>query len=272
MQHERRPVFDKKNDANKSSTSENDQESLQSKQRVKKDCTSDSVNYLSLFQLNPLLSMNPLVSSSPSIDTTSIKTEEHFADENIDAKNCNTESLDLFETVLEQKVLNDTLTSMLASIEESLQASLQGNFDAHTNGSSEGALSQSFLLNLLDEELTQFKIQLPNLLPKMHFICEIGSRILFKVRNFSGNINLSWQYIFQTIDWLRDIGYGREIGFDTNDQIQMLRLNWTELLVVGLGLHKKHFEPCKISYFCLYCQLKQFILRPQHRPLIWKQW
>lgn len=54
MQHERKPIVDRKQDAHKSSTSENDQEIMsQAKSRQKKDATNESMNYLSLFQLNP---------------------------------------------------------------------------------------------------------------------------------------------------------------------------------------------------------------------------
>lgn len=224
VQHERKPILDRKQDAHKSSTSENDQEIPQSKSRLKKDSANDSVNYLSLFQLNPLLmhaGVNPsqsyqqsLCASSPTkaVETTGIKMEEPFVDDVLESKATNQESSELFESVLEQKLLNDTF-DMINMIE----SSLQGNYEAYnSNGSPDENLTPIFLANLTDETVTQFKIQLPNLLPKMHFVCEVGSRILFK-----------------SIDWLRDIHVWQYFGAEA--QSEMLKLSWTELLVIGLA-------------------------------------
>jgi hypothetical protein len=174
---------DRKHDAHKSSTSENDQETTQSKSRVKKESANDSVNYLSLFQLNPLLmhagvaqsqtyQQSLATSQSPTKTAESIKSE--VTDEFVDKSNNNNES-ELIEIVLEQKILHDTF-DMINMIESQLQGQ-----DIYSNGSYDYELSESFLSSLTDESMADFKIQLPNLLPKMHFVCEIGSRILFKV-------------------------------------------------------------------------------------------
>lgn len=225
MQHERKPIVDRK-EAHKSSTSENDQEMMsQSKSRLKKDSNNDTVNYLSLFQLNPLLmhaaagvnsSQNYQTSPSKTADSTGIKIEEAFVDDMSDSKlNMNIDSTELIESVLEQKHLNETLYDMIAMIESSLQAGSSG-FDIHNNGNADDELTQTFLTNLMDENLTQFKIQLPNLLPKMHFVCEVGSRILFK-----------------SIDWLREIKVWQFFGIEA--QSEMLKLNWSEMLTLGLA-------------------------------------
>lgn len=193
VQHERKPIVDRKQQDGKSSTSENDQEIAQSKSRLKKESANDSVNYLSLFQLNPLLlhaasgvtqaqnfQHQPLgvAASSPTKanDSTGIKLEEPFMEDLSDKMN-NNESSELFESVLEQKLLNDTFDLI-----NMIEASLHSGFDSCNNGSTEENLTQTFMSSLIDENVTQFKIQLPNLLPKMHFVCEVGSRILFKVR------------------------------------------------------------------------------------------
>lgn len=222
VQHERKPIVDRK-EAHKSSTSENDQEMMsQSKSRLKKDSNNDTVNYLSLFQLNPLLmhaaagvnsSQNFQTSPSKAADSAGIKIEEAFVDDMSDAKlSMNNESTELIESVLEQKHLNETLFDMIAMIE----SSLQGGFESYNNGNADDELTSTFLTNLMDENLTQFKIQLPNLLPKMHFVSEVGSRILFK-----------------SIDWLREIQVWQFFGAEA--QSEMLKLNWSEMLVLGLA-------------------------------------
>lgn len=50
----------------------------------------------------------------------------------------------------------------------------------------------------------------------MHFVCEIGSRVLFR-----------------TIDWLRDLQVLQ--FFSTDAQSEMLKMNWIELLVIGIA-------------------------------------
>lgn len=218
VQHERKPIVDRK-EQHKSSTSENDQEIMsQSKTRLKKDANSDSVNYLSLFQLNPLLmhaasnAPQPFQPTTKTPECGGIKMEETFIDDlSEDRLNTNNDSTALFDTVLEQKQLNDTFD--LISL---IESSLQNGFEAPSNGNSLESLPQSFLNNLTDESVTQFKIQLPNVLPKMHFVCEVGSRVLFK-----------------TFDWLRDIHILQHFASDI--QVEMLKLSWAELLVLGLA-------------------------------------
>lgn len=217
VQHERKPIVDRK-DPHKNSNSENDMNSTemaQAKSRLKKGSENDSVNYLSLFQLNPLLmhaasgmhqTQNFQASPKKPTELTGIKMEEPFIDEVVDNKT-NVECLETFESAFEQK-----LFEMITTIESSLQA----GFEMYNNGNSEENLPEAFLNNLTDENLTQFKIQLPNLLPKMHFVCEIGSRILFK-----------------SIDWLKDIRVWSY--FDEEVQNEMLKLHWAELLVLGIA-------------------------------------
>lgn len=217
MQHERKPIVDRK-DPHKNSNSENDMNSTemaQSKSRLKKDSTNESVNYLSLFQLNPLLmhaasgihqTQNFQASPKKATELTGIKMEEPFIEDIVDNK-INAECLETYESTFDQK---------LFEIISTIESSLQNGFETYSNGNSEDNLPESFLSNLTDENLTQFKIQLPNLLPKMHFVCEIGSRILFK-----------------SIDWLKDIRVWSY--FDEEGQNEMLKLHWAELLVLGLA-------------------------------------
>lgn len=190
VQHERKPIVDRKQDQNKSSTSENDQENTQSKPR-KKDPMSDSVNYLSLFQLNPLLlqaasgvnssqnfhqSLGVSSSSIEAAHTANIKQEDPiYTDELSEKVNSNVES-ELIESFIEQNLINDTF-KLINMIESSLQGCYENSSD------SEDSSLQSLLANLSSTStIPQFQIHIPNLLPKMHFVCEVASRVLFKVR------------------------------------------------------------------------------------------
>lgn len=221
VQHERKPIVDRK-EAHKSSTSENDQEIMsQGKSRMKKEVNNDSVNYLSFFQLNPLLmhaasNVNPPQSFQPSTkiaDSVGVKMEDSFADDLSDERfNMNSDTSALFDTVLEQKQLSDTF-EMISLIESCL---VQGGFEPSSNGTYDDDFGQSIFNNLTDDAMTQFKIQIPNLLPKMHFVCEMGSRVLFK-----------------TFDWLKDMQILK--NFDTEVQVEMLQQNWAELVVLGLA-------------------------------------
>lgn len=161
-------------------------------QQQQRDSTANnSVNYLSLFQLNPLLmhaagatQFPPMQATSPSKESPgSLKNDDSpFLTDLIDEKMSKSETNELYESVLEQKMLNDTL-DMIQLVENALTSSpydaLNGNYET---------LTQSFMQSLMDDNCVQFKVQIPNLLPKMHFVCEIGSRVLFK-----------------TIDWMRDL-------------------------------------------------------------------
>jgi hypothetical protein len=200
VQHERKPLVDRKNDALKNAqNSENSNDMSTSKSRGKQQqqqrdsAANNSVNYLSLFQLNPLLMHAAGASQFPMPDTSPPKEspgglkndDPPFLPDFVDDKISKSESNELYESVLEQKMLNDTL-DMIQMVENSLTSSpydaLNGNYET---------LTQGFMQSLLDEGCVQFKVQIPNLLPKMHFVCEIGSRVLFK-----------------TIDWLRDLQVG----------------------------------------------------------------
>ena len=86
--------------------------------------------------------------TSPSKESPlGVKIEEPIVGEN--EEKLKSESNELYESVLEQKMLNDTL-DMIQMIESS-------NFETF-NGSSEG-LSQNFLMSLLDENVAQFKVR-----------------------------------------------------------------------------------------------------------------
>lgn len=193
----------------------------QGKSRMKKEVNNDSVNYLSFFQLNPLLmhaasGVNPPQSFQPSAkiaDSVGVKMEDSFTDEMTDERfNMNSDTSALFDTVLEQKQLSDTF-EMISLIESCL---VQGGFEPSSNGTYDDDFAQSIFNNLTDDAMTQFKIQIPNLLPKMHFVCEMGSRVLFK-----------------TFDWLKDIQILK--SFDTEVQVEMLQQTWAELVVLGLA-------------------------------------
>lgn len=192
VQHERKPIIDRKQDQNKSSTSENDQENTLSKPR-KKESANDSVNYLSLFQLNPLLlqaatgvnsaqnfhqSLGVTSSSVDATHPTCIKLEEPIFIDEASEKMNNPES-DMIESFIEQNLISDTF-KLISMIESSLQGCYENSNKSEKNN------LQSFLSNLSSTStIPQFKIQIPNLLPKMHFVCEVASRVLFKVRNFN---------------------------------------------------------------------------------------
>lgn len=234
VQHERKPLVDRKNDAMKNAQiSENSNDNNQ-KPRGKRESTSSSVNYLSLFQLNPLLMHAASASqfnmssatTSPSKESPKID-ETAFISDVVEEKNSKNETPELYESVLEQKLLNDTL-DMIQMLETSLTSpsydTMNGNHDA---------LSQNFLLSLVDENVIQFKVQIPNLLPKMHFVCEVGSRVLFK-----------------TIDWLRDLQVFQ--FFSTDAQSEILRSNWIDLLIIGITQicvtsQQQHLKPMIVS-------------------------
>lgn len=215
VQHERKPIVDRK-EQHKSPDNDNDSGMMQSKSRLKKE-PNDSVNYLSFFQLNPLLMAASNVNNSQAyqasspvkmLDPASVKMEES---ELTDNKPTNFESSELYESVLEQKLLNDTFV-MINAIETSLQA----GYENCSNGNSFDVPPEQFMSNLLDENLVNFNIQIPSLLPKMHFVCEVGSRIIFK-----------------SIDWLREVQVWQ--NFETGAQSEMLKQNWVELLILGLA-------------------------------------
>lgn len=187
------------------------------KSRSKRDSHPNSLNYLNIFQLNPLLMHAAGASQfnlppSPTKEAPPVaKVEEPaFTVETNDNKLKNGSSA-LYETVLEQKLLNDAL-DMIQMIENSFTTS---SYDSY-NGTYGENLTEAFVNSLTDENIVQFKIQIPNLLPKMHFVCEIGSRVLFK-----------------SIEWLRDLQVFQY--FTQEIQCEMLKNCWIELLVIGLA-------------------------------------
>lgn len=185
----------------------------QAKSRQKKETSNESMNYLSLFQLNPSLlyaaaNVNPAqpfqqpASPAKSPEQLGIKIEDEDFYEN-------NQTSEIFESVQEQKLLNTAF-----DIIEVIESSLQNNYESGEN--CDDKVTPSYLSNLLDENTTQFQVQIPQILhPKMQ-VCEIGSRILFK-----------------TIDWLKDNDVWKY--FEDEDQSAMLQLNWAELLVIGLA-------------------------------------
>lgn len=74
--------------------------------------------------------------------------EQSFVNEN-DEKLKN-ESNELYESVLEQKMLNDTL-DMIQMLENPPYENFNGNYDG---------VSQTLLLSLFDENLIQFKVKI----------------------------------------------------------------------------------------------------------------
>ncbi|XP_070504742.1 orphan steroid hormone receptor 2 isoform X2 [Chironomus tepperi] len=215
VQHERKPIVDKKNDVMKAQQSQENGSDLKS--RNKRDSHPNSLNYLNLFQLNPLLmhaagasQFNLPPSPTKEAPTTTKIEEPAFTPEPTENKFKNGSS-ELYETVLEQKLLNDTL-DLIQMVETSLASS---TYDSY-NGNYDEPLTDPFINSLQDENVVQFKIQIPNLLPKMHFVCEIGSRVLFK-----------------TIEWLRDLQVFQY--FNSEIQCEMLKNCWIELLVIGIA-------------------------------------
>jgi hypothetical protein len=196
------------------SSQENGSENSKSRNGKRIETSSGgSVNYLNLFQLNPLLmhAANASPFNIPAKEQTSPNNNNISASDNKPIEDAtSSDKNELYETVLEQKMLNDTL-DMMQSIENSLNVNNYENF----NGSCEN-LNEEFLTSLTDQNLIQFKVQIPNLLPKMHFVCETGSRILFK-----------------TIDWMRDM---QVFQYFTQDiQSEVLKATWIELLCIGIA-------------------------------------
>lgn len=84
----------------------------------------------------------------------------------------------------------------------------------------------------------------------MHFVCEIGSRVLFR-----------------TIDWLRDLQVLQH--FTTEVQSEMLKLNWIELLVIGIAQtcetsQQQHLKSMIISTLVNY--VKSLIILNEKNP------
>lgn len=146
--------MDRKNDALKNAQNSENGSDL-NKARGKRDASGSSVNYLSLFQLNPLLmhaagasQFNLPSTTSPSKESpTGLKIEEQPFLSESDEK-LKSESNELYESVLEQKMLNDTL-DMIQMLENPPYENFNGSYDS---------LSPTLLLSLFDENLTQFKV------------------------------------------------------------------------------------------------------------------
>jgi hypothetical protein len=132
-----------------------------------------------LFQLNPLLNPQNFSQKSPTkqFESENIK-QEPSLDELIESKlggSTFENTPEAFDAWMEQKNLNEGF-QMIRIIE----SSLVDDEDEDENGFCD--LSETFLDNLLDDNLTQFRIQLPLLqVAQGNFLtCEIGSRVLFK--------------------------------------------------------------------------------------------
>ncbi|CAO1403983.1 unnamed protein product [Diamesa hyperborea] len=253
VQHERKPIVDRKTDQKSGTVGVNNGDAEADgplptvKCRMKKDTSAESVNYMNLFQLNPLLmhaaaAANPVAAFHQYIDPATnnqtvptsaatgqeqlpyIKMENMEVNEMNGPKECGdnsstnnnksnnnkptVKSTDLIETVLERQLLSESLDLI-----NMLELSLQSTYDLYSGDNYSDDEDQPSMLECLQID---FEIQLPNLLPKMHYICEIGSRILFK-----------------TIDWLKDVAVFQQFHLD--HQIAILRANWIELFVMGVA-------------------------------------
>lgn len=114
---------------------------------------------------NPAQSFQQTTSPSQSADQIGIKVEEQYADDEFYEKANNQESSEVFESVQDQKLLNNAF-----DIISLIELSLQNNYEATNSENGEEKITFSYLSKLQDENSTQFKIQLPQiLLPKMHF-------------------------------------------------------------------------------------------------------
>lgn len=141
--------MDKKNDIKSQQQSQENGSDL--KARAKRESHASSLNYLNLFQLNPLLMHAPPFnlpsSSSPNKEApTTTKVEEPTES----TESSKSKSTELFETVLEQKLLNDTL-DMIQLIE---------NTSYDYNGSYTENLTELFVNSISDENFVQFKVRI----------------------------------------------------------------------------------------------------------------
>jgi nuclear receptor subfamily 2 group C len=106
---------------------------------------------------------------------------------------------------------------MIQSKANKLQSQSQGSLhDSESDYSDDEEQSKFMYGVLMHEKNVPFKIQLPNLLPNMHYVCEIGSRLLFK-----------------SIDWLKDIQLFSK--FHVDNQVALLTANWIEVFIIGLA-------------------------------------
>jgi hypothetical protein len=207
VQHERKPILDRKQGSLKCTENEFDH----SKIRVKKE-SNDSVNYLSLFP-SFLMSQSLLQQQSmrhPSLPSPKEpefgKIEDDYVDEVEKQKPTDQKESSIYDAIYEQKQDDETF-KLLNSVEASIENA--------NNQSSNFPVNKTFLNNLLNENMAQFNIQLPNVLPKMHYICEIGSRVLFT-----------------TFDWIREIQVWKFVGDE--EQTEIMKRNWCELFLIGL--------------------------------------
>jgi hypothetical protein len=208
VQHERKPILDRKQDTMKCNENDFDH----SKIRVKKE-SNDGVNYLSLFP-SFLMSQSLLQQQSmrhPSLPSPKEpefnKIEDDYVDEVEKQKSTDQKESSIYDAFYEQKQDDETF-KLLNIVEANIE-------NATNNQSSNFAVNKTFLNNLLNENMAQFNIQLPNVLPKMHYICEIGSRVLFT-----------------TFDWIREIQVWKFVGDE--EQTEIMKKNWCELFLVGL--------------------------------------
>lgn len=210
VQHERKPLLDRKQELK---CNENDFD--HTKIRVKKESNDSGVNYLSLFP-SFLMSQSLLqqqqqqslrhTASLPSPKESDFgKIDDDYQDEVEKQKPNELKDSSMYDAYFEQKQEDETFK--LLNI---VEASIEGNQNNHF------AVSKTFLMNLLNENMAQFNIQLPNVLPKMHYICEIASRVLFT-----------------TFDWIREVQVWKYIGEE--EQTEIMKRNWCELFLTGLA-------------------------------------
>lgn len=207
VQHERKPLLDRKQEMK---CNEND---FDGKIRVKKE-SNDSVNYLSLFP-SFLMSQTLLqqqqqqqslrhVAPLPSPKSSDFEKIDDYEDEVEKQKPNDSKDSSLYDAYFEQKQEDETFKLL-----NLVEANIEGNQNNHC------AVSKTFLVNLMNENVAQFNIQLPNVLPKMHYICEIASRVLFT-----------------TFDWIREVQVWKYIGEE--EQTEIMKRNWCELFLIGL--------------------------------------
>lgn len=157
--------------------------------------------------------------NSENVDASNIGSTANGIKENVSA----VLPLDIIDTVLERKQLSESLNlinlleTMIQAKHNKLQQQSQSSLHDSESDYSDDEEQHKFLFGvLMHEKNVPFKIQLPNLLPNMHYVCEIGSRLLFK-----------------TIDWLKDIQLFNK--FHVDNQTSLLKTNWIEVFIIGLS-------------------------------------
>lgn len=253
VQHERKPIVDRKGDQMKMQTNAagggggaaSELEADTVVRRMKKE-TSESLSsgYLNFFQLNAFNLMNQTAGagaaahqqfedSGGATDNSQpfikLETGETATDLNgkaaKDLKEGSGLSIELMESFAQRLQLTESmnLIQMLESVIQLKGNKLQatgslknGGNDSDGNSDYNSDDDEPPATRPITEKNLPFKIQMPNLLPNMHYVCEIGSRLLFK-----------------TIDWLKDVELFQKLP--AHQQTALLATNCTELFLIGLA-------------------------------------